>query len=161
MKKIAMLLIVLSTAISGYAQFEQGKVFVGTSLTGLDLSYSGKSKFNIGIEAKGGYLIADDWMLLANIGWDHNGNKTVADDATIGVGGRYYIIQNGLYLGVNVKYMHAYHTYNDLMPGIEVGYAFFLNNIVTIEPAIYYDQSFKSHSDYSKIGLRVGIGIYI
>ena len=47
------------------------------------------------------------------------------------------------------------------MPGIEVGYAFFVSKTVTIEPAIYYDQSFKNHSDYSKIGLRVGFGIYL
>jgi len=30
-----------------------------------------------------------------------------------------------------------------------------------VEPAIYYDQSFKNHSDFSKIGLRVGFGIYL
>ena len=47
------------------------------------------------------------------------------------------------------------------MPCIEVGYAFFVSTTVTIEPAIYYDQSFKNHSDYSKIGLRVGFGIYL
>ena len=47
------------------------------------------------------------------------------------------------------------------MPGLEMGYAFFLNKTVTIEPAIYYDQSFKRHSDYSKIGLRIGLGIYL
>lgn len=47
------------------------------------------------------------------------------------------------------------------MPGIEVGYAFFLNRTVTIEPAVYYDQSFKNHSDFSKIGLRIGVGVYL
>ena len=45
------------------------------------------------------------------------------------------------------------------MPGVEVGYAFFINRTVTIEPAIYYDQSFKKHSDYSTVGFRIGIGI--
>ena len=46
------------------------------------------------------------------------------------------------------------------MPGVEVGYAFFINRSVTIEPAIYYDQSFKTHN-YSNIGLKVGLGIYL
>ena len=56
--------------------------------------------------------------------------------------------------------VHASHNYNDLMPGAEVGYAFFINRSVTIEPAVYYDQSFKK-SKYSTVGLKVGIGIYL
>ena len=46
------------------------------------------------------------------------------------------------------------------MPGAEVGYAFYINRSVTIEPAVYYDHSFKN-SDYSTVGLKVGIGIYL
>ena len=42
-----------------------------------------------------------------------------------------------------------------------MGYAYFLSRTVTIEPAIYYDQSFKDHSKYSTIGLKVGIGVYL
>ena len=82
------------------------------------------------------------------------------DDIRVGVGARYYITQNGLYLGANCKLVHASHNYNDLMPGAEVGYAFFINRSVTIEPAVYYDQSFKK-SKYSTVGLKVGIGIYL
>ena len=47
------------------------------------------------------------------------------------------------------------------MPGVEVGYSFFVSRTVTIEPAIYYDQSFKNHSDYSTIGLKIGLGVYL
>ena len=47
------------------------------------------------------------------------------------------------------------------MPGIELGYAFFLGKSVTIEPSVYYDQSIKNHSDYSKVGLKIGVGIYL
>ena len=79
----------------------------------------------------------------------------------VSIGGRYYIIQNGLYLGAGVKLVHANTNYNDFMPGIEVGYAFFISHTATIEPAIYYDQSFKNHSDYSRIGFRIGFGIYL
>ena len=79
----------------------------------------------------------------------------------MGAGGRYYITQNGIFLGANCKLVHANGSYNDLMPGIEVGYAFFISRTLTIEPSIYYQQSFKSHSDDSTIGLRVGFGIYI
>lgn len=161
MKKIAMLLVVLATTLSGYAQFEQGKYYVGASMSGLDLSYSGADNLNFGFEAKGGYLVADNWMITAQLGFNLNDNDNVADSGFLGIGGRYYIIENGLYLGVNAKLIHDYHSYNDLLPGMEIGYAFFLNRTVTIEPAVYYDQSFRSHSNYSKFGLRIGLGIYL
>lgn len=161
MKKIIMLLAFMALTLSGYAQFEQGKYYVGASLSGLDVNYSGSEKFNLGLDVKAGYLLYDDWMITAQAGIQHSGNDDIADTYSVGIGGRYYIVQNGLYLGVNAKLIHANHNYNDLMPGLEVGYAFFLNRTVTIEPAVYYDQSFKNHSDYSKIGLRIGIGIYL
>jgi hypothetical protein len=160
MKRFAMLLAGMLVAVVGYAQFEKGKWYVGASVSGLDISYSGSEEFNIGLDAKGGYLLADDWMLLGQVGWQHSGLDGVSDNVMLGIGGRYYIIQNGLYLGVNAKLVHANRNYNDFMPGLEVGYAFFLNKTVTIEPSVYYDQSFKNHSDYSKIGFKIGIGVY-
>ena len=33
--------------------------------------------------------------------------------------------------------------------------------MVKVEPEIYYDQSFKSHSDFSTVGIRIGIGVYL
>lgn len=142
------------------AQFQEGKGYLGASLTGLDLHYNSQDGFNIGIEGKAGYFPWDNVMVLASVDAVHNGSKAVADHITVGAAGRYYITQNGLYLGAGVKFLHANHSYNDMMPGLEVGYAFFLNRSVTIEPAIYYDQSFKK-SDYSTVGLKVGIGIYL
>lgn len=160
MKKITLLLVALVMTISASAQFKAGKGYLGASLTGIDLHYNGQDKLNLGVEAKAGYLAWDNIMLLANASFQHNGDDDVADVYKVGVGGRYYITQNGLYLGVNCKLVHASHNYNDLMPGAEVGYAFFINRSVTIEPAVYYDQSFKK-SKYSTVGLKVGLGIYL
>lgn len=161
MKKLLVLMAFITASLSSFAQFEQGKYYIGGSLTGLDLSYSGLEELNLGVEAKAGYLFTDNWMVTAQAGFNHSGNDNVADSFNVGIGGRYYIIQNGLYLGLNAKLIHANHNYNDVMPGLEVGYAFFLSRTVTVEPAVYYDQSFKNHSDYSKIGFRLGIGVYL
>ena len=149
------------TTLTCQAQFEQGKYYVAGSLTGLNLSYSGAEKLSLGLEAKAGYLFEENWMLTAQATFQHSGDDNIANSAQVGLGFRYYIVQNGLYLGANAKLLHANHSYNDLMPGVEVGYAFFLNHHVTVEPALYYDQSFKSHSDYSTIGFTVGLGIYL
>lgn len=155
-----LLVAAMVVSLCASAQFQEGKGYLGASLTGLDLHYNGQDGFNVGIEGKAGYFPWDDIMVLASFDAVHDGSKTVADHITVGVGGRYYITQNGLYLGAGVKLLHANHSYNDLMPGAEVGYAFFINRSVTIEPALYYDQSFKK-SDYSTVGLKVGLGIYL
>ena len=66
MKKIAMFIIALAMSITANAQFEQGKIYVGASLTGLDLSYSGLDKLHLGLEAQVGYFVMDNILLKAN-----------------------------------------------------------------------------------------------
>ena len=160
MKKIVLSLTMLVFALTASAQFQQGKGYIGASLSGLNLSYNSENGLNLGVQAKAGYLFADNWMLLGEVGYDHYGKDKIADQATIGVGFRYYIIQNGLFLGANCNFVHSNHNYNDIMPSAEVGYAFFINRSVTIEPSVYYKHSFKD-SDHSTIGLKVGIGVYL
>lgn len=159
MKKILFTLALLVTTVSASAQFEKGKVYVAGSLSGLNLSYNGSDKGSFGFQAKGGLLMDDNLMVLAAAELDKRNSVPAA--YSVGVYGRYYIIQNGLYLGVGVKGMRTYDKRKDFMPGVQVGYAFFLNGSVTVEPEIYYDQSFKNHSDYSTIGFRIGVGVYL
>ena len=130
MKKLAIAALALVVSTAAHAQFESGKQYIGASMTGLNLSYNGSQDLNLGIQAKAGYFVEDDWMLLGQVEYNHSGLEGVKD-------------------------------YNDFMPGLEVGYAFFLGKSVTLEPAVYYDQSFKKHVDYSTVGLKLGIGIYL
>ena len=160
-KKVALFVAAFLMTLAANAQFQQGKGYIGASLTGLDLNYNGLNGFNLGAEAKAGYLFSDNLMLLGMAAYQPNGSEGVPDYFMAGAGLRYYIVQNGLYLGVNGKYVHANTNYNDVLPGVEVGYAFYINRSVTIEPAIYYDQSLKKHSDYSTIGAKIGLGIYL
>ena len=159
-KKIAVVALGLMVSVGAHAQFESGKQYCGASLTGLNLSYNGSEELSLGIQAKAGYFFEDDMMLLAQAEYKHSGLEGVKDYWALGAQGRYYIEQNGIYLGAGVKLIHT-GSYNDVMPGVEVGYAFFVSKQVAIEPAVYYDQSFKNHSDYSTVGVKVGIGIYL
>lgn len=159
-KKIAVMALGLMVSVGAHAQFESGKQYCGASLTGLNLSYNGSEELSLGIQAKAGYFFEDDMMLLAQAEYKHSGLEGVKDYWALGAQGRYYIEQNGIYLGAGMKLIHT-GSYNDVMPGVEVGYAFFVSKQVTIEPAVYYDQSFKNHSDYSTVGVKVGIGIYL
>ena len=165
MKKIAFILLCcILSSLSGYAQskdyrspFGKGKVYVGASLTGLNLNYNSNEKWHLGIDGRGGWMFQDNWMLLGTVGLEtrHHSYNTFY----LGAGARYYIEQNGLFLGAGANYVHE-DGIDDLRPTFQVGYAFFLNGIVTIEPEIYYNQSLKNHSDYSGFGLRIGLGLY-
>ena len=160
MKKILTAVVAFAFALTANAQFEQGKQYVGASLSGLGINYNGAGGLNLGVDAHGGYMLYDDIMLLGQVSYSHTGGDVAPDQLKLGIGGRYYIEQNGIYLGANLKYVHANHNYNDLLPGVEVGYAFFLSGTATIEPAIYYDQSFRRHKDFSTVGFKIGFGLY-
>lgn len=161
MKKLFAIMAVALMPLLAHAQFEQGKFYSGASLTGLNLSYSGSEDLHVGLQGQVGYFFSDNLLALGELGWNHSGDNLKYDQVEMGLGARYYIIQNGIYLGANVKYAHGPYGYNDVMPGVEVGYAFFLSRTVTIEPSVYYQQSFNDHSEYSKVGFRLGFGIYL
>lgn len=140
--------------------FEAGKIYVAASASGIDLNYNGDDGFNVGVEAKFGIMVYDDLLAHASIAYNHNGSHSIPDNMNVGIGLRYYIVQNGLFMGVNGKYVHAKSNYNDFMPGVEVGYTYFLSRTATVEPSVYYDQSFHNHSKYSTFGFKIGFGLY-
>ena len=156
MKKIALFVVALVMSVAANAQFEQGKGYIGASMSGIDISNQTK-EFHLGLNAQLGYMFQDNLMALGTLGWDHWDKS--GDSFVLGAGARYYIEQNGLYLGGSLKYKHA-EQYDDLLPGVQLGYAFFLGRTVTLEPELYFDMSTKKF-DYTCYGVRVGIGIYL
>ena len=70
-KRLTLLAVVLCVTLTASAQFEKGKKYISASLSGLDLSYNGLSEFNVGFEAKGGYMFDDNLMLLGILGYNH------------------------------------------------------------------------------------------
>ena len=159
MKRIYLVLIAVMVTVASHAQFEAGKCYIGASLSGIGFSYNGSEKSSFGLQGKAGYLFDDNLMATAQLEWDKKHDMPSYFKA--GVGLRYYIVQIGLYLGAQANYVHAGNAFDDFQPGLQVGYAFFLSKTVTVEPEIYYDQSFKSHSDFSTVGFRIGIGVYL
>ena len=169
MRKLILAAIALMMAMSVNAQntqkylnesttpFEESKFYIGASLSGLTLNYSKASDWSLGLSAKAGYLFLDNWMVLGVIDYQNYSSGTVTS-TNIGAGARYYFERNGVYLGLTAKYAHATGV-DEFKPEINVGYAFFLGHYVTLEPELYYEQSFKE-SKYSQFGLRLGLGVY-
>jgi hypothetical protein len=166
MKKIMISLVALMLATTVNAQkylndsdtpFEKGKAYIEASLTSLDLSSQAR-QFHFGLNGRGGYFFADNLMALAELNYNHL--EDANDTFGIGAGARYYITQNGLYLGAMLKFKHRADKENDFMPAVHLGYAFFLSRTVTVEPELYFDFSTKKF-EQSNYGLGVGFGIYL
>lgn len=157
MKKLALSLILLTLCLSASAQFDKKTKYVNASFSGLDLSYSSDEEWTFGFSVSGGYFFTDAWMLYGDLGYDHTRHT---DDVSVGAGTRYYIKQNGIYLGIGLQYEHATSSLNYIQICPEVGYAFFINKNITIEPAVYYDISMNDFDDGSKVGLKIGLGFY-
>lgn len=158
MKKILFLLFALVATVSANAQFEEGKTYVGANITGLDLNISGAEKLRLSAGASGGYFIWDNILAMANVGIEANNGDINKNKFTLGVGGRYYFEENGIFLGASANYTHVQKSYSDILPQVEAGYAFFINRSVTIEPAVYFQASFIN-ADRDRFGLKIGIGI--
>ena len=158
MKKILSLLLVFMTSMtSAHAQFERGVKYVGASASGLGFSYSSNEKFRLGLDAHAGYFVADCLMLNATAGYEHKRNL---DDVRIGAGARYYFDQCGIYLGAGAEYNHFTKKNNALMIPLSVGYAFFLNQFITLEPSLYYKMSLHDFGGNSTFGASIGLGVY-
>ncbi len=159
MKKLVVMVCLLAITVGVRAQFEKGKWLINTSLTEASLSYSKAEDFHLGIMGQGGTFVADNFAVMATVGADW---KKAGDTYTLGMGGRYYFDLIGVYVGGGLKVKRwdgGGQKYTDLAWYSEAGYAFFLSRSVTIEPAIYYDLSFKDN-DYSRFGVKVGFSFY-
>jgi hypothetical protein len=164
MKKLVLSLILgLMATVATHAQytydvppFGQGKIYVGASMSGFDIGSSYKN-FHIDLSAKGGYMLADNVLALGELSYNYVEHTDGV--ISLGLGARYYIQQNGIFLGAGFR---LFDMTNDLdfQPNVSVGYAFFLNRTVTLEPELYFNLSTKDF-DHSSYGLRIGLGIYL
>lgn len=163
MKKLfACLLLVLATTVSANAQFEKNKWYVNASLTGLNLSHSKSEGTNFGFAMAGGAFVADNLAILLNFKGQYVEHGF--DETSVGAQGRYYFASCGVYGGLGMTYKHLTSSGNFKKNLVcftpEVGYAFFLGRNLTIEPAVYYDISLDETSQYSKLGFKIGFGLY-
>lgn len=161
MRKFVMALALGLVSLTANAQFESGKMYGNLSLTGLDMSYMKNSEFHFGLQGQGGYFVGQDLMVGGKLGYDYlSGPSTHVFE--LGADMRYYFENCGIYLSGGLLYQHLDDDYTknwlSLVP--EVGYSFFLNQHVTIEPAIYCHLCLNEFEDGSKIGLKIGFGFY-
>ena len=163
MKKLLVsLLLVLATTLSANAQFEKGVWYVNASLTGVDLSHSKSEGTNFGFALSGGVFAIDNVSVLLNFKGQYVEHGM--DETSVGAQARYYFANCGVYGGLGMSYKHLAAAGNFKKNLVcftpEVGYTYFLGRNLTVEPAVYYDLSFNDTSNYSKLGFKIGFGLY-
>ncbi len=149
--------LLLAVVLPCAAQFEGGKVYLSGSLDGFGISYSDATKFNIGLGVNAGYMVADDWLVLGDVGVDAYRRYA---DVSVGIAGRFFFEQNGIYLQAGAKYQYRKGSCGSVALCPEVGYCHFLNEHLTLEPAIYADFSLNDFSSHTTFGLKIGVGWY-
>ena len=92
MKKWIITMLLLVFSVGAKAQFEAGTGYVGASVSNLGLSYSTTEKFRFGANLSIGTFLADQFMLRADLGYNHT---DAVDDFSTALMGRYYFMENG------------------------------------------------------------------
>ncbi len=157
MKKWILSAMLLVMSVAAKAQFEAGTSYLGASVSNLGLSYSTVEKFRFGANLSVGTFLADQFMIKADLGYNHT---DAVDDFSTGLMGRFYFTENGIFMGAGGEFVHYTKNRNDVMIPIELGYCFYLNHYVSIEPSVYYKMSIDDFSDKSAVGFKIGLGFY-
>ncbi len=159
MKKVLLTMVVaMVCSTSAFAQFEKGKYYASASATGVEFSVSEAEDFAMGLNATAGYLFEKNLMGIVELGTDYRNSEW--QYMSIGGKVRYYLEKNGFFASAGCRLCHYWTDDNDFQITPEVGYCYFLNKTVTIEPSAYYDISLTDFGNYSKFGVKVAIGLY-
>ena len=158
MKKFIILIaLFIVSATTTYAQFEKGKWYINGSFIGIGPSDAKHFDGNNGIGLEVGNFLEDNFALTINYKLAHYYHS-------IGAQTKYYLSNCGIYGGMGVSYKSITNSEVSKKHFVyftpEVGYAFFLNGFMTIEPSIYYNFSIDRPADYSMFGLKLGLGFY-
>lgn len=131
-----------------------GNAMIGT--TGIYFASSdGESEYSIGLD--GGYFIKDDLAIKAGLGYGGSSDDFVSSVLSYRLGAKYYVnsmIPVTLDLtGASIEDADE----NPLWLGIGAGYAWFIGDMVAIEPGLRYNHSLNE--DFSDEGIfQVNIG---
>lgn len=155
MKKIFVLLLMSVLTLGASAQFEQGTHYAGAYLSGLGIGYD-KGNFRFGIGGEYGYYIKDSWMVGGSLSYEYAGVHALKIKPNF----RYSFMSNGINLGCGLQFEHAGSDRNFIQLCPQVGYTFYLNDKISLEPALYADFALNDFKNGTSAGLKIGIGLY-
>jgi hypothetical protein len=156
MKKLTLLMF-LAFSLNAFAQIEKpitkgnimlsggGSMSYGDSNLEASTYNSNTSAFSVSFTPGASYFIMDNLAIGLNATFTYDGRKN-NKSYTVGIGPKVrYYFNNGIFLNAEVDYNYNHGisntsnraNYLSFKPGI--GYSFFLNQKVSLEPGIYYE----------------------
>ncbi len=140
------------------AQINQGTILVGaSSSSGIQSVKTGNSSETLfNLNTRIGYFFSDNLAFGANIGITKFGGF---DQTTFGAFGRYYI-SGKYFLGAGYSSSKSNGNNSVGLLSFEGGYAAFLTDNISIEPALTYQVGTGDASQNSTFGLAVGFSLY-
>lgn len=116
-----------------------------------------KSSSILNISPNAGYYFADDFAILLGIGFrsiSYDGESTSFFSLAPGL--RYYVT-DPIFIQADASF--GLDDFGGTTFGISVGYSWFLNNSIAIEPSLFFESSNNDgdNFDYTAFGLRIGV----
>ena len=156
---------------TGSAQILKNTWIINPQLSGFNLGSThtedtGKETFDLGLKVEAGNFIANNLAILVGIGGDFAWNKEYKDNSSDIVGSIRYYTRTTLFLGVNAGYTHAWYKPKGsdsqcrdyLYIGAELGYAIFVSQNISLDPAVYWKHSFTDK--FNQYGIKMGFSVY-
>jgi hypothetical protein len=187
MKKITILAIMMFGAAGAFAQFNQGRILVGGSLDfsattnkskfdGTTITNSKSTELSFGPQV--GYFVIDN--LAVGAGLEISTSKFKSDDGDFESTSTAFVFQPIIryYLPVGVFFQGQFgigggkeednfngptdtNKFNITTWGLAVGYAWFLNDYVAVEPQIGYGSIGRKYKDNDVKGIDNGLFISV
>lgn len=178
MKKVLLLVVAMATFTFTNAQDDdstggptsEGNIFLEVntafgaasgSNTGFALtSVDGESTYNLGAEA--GYFIMDGLAVKAGFGYGGSSYDDSRSTFSYKIGAKYYLMDKfPLQLNLNGASIEDADE-NPLYLGLQGGYAWFLNDHVSIEPGFAYNLSLnEDYSDEGVFQFNIGFAVHL
>lgn len=174
MKKVVLTIIMVAVVYTANSQknngqTEKGKYLielktqiggVGGSFTNTGFSYvnsNGKSAWSAGLD--GGYFLADDFALKVGLGY-LDSNQGGSSVFTYKLGAKYYL-NSKIPFEIDVAGSNTdFFVDKPLFLGLSGGYAFFLGNMLSVEPSLKYSTPLNN-KDFLNNEFQFNIGFSI
>lgn len=166
-------MVVLLSTYTIDAQTRKGYTFINPQFSSFEFASTDNTtnadftRFKVAAQFNGGYFIADNFALITGLGFQVDKKNYEKDNYFLAsLGFRNYLFSKlftGLELGYKKEWLKEtgespMETIDDMLLSAEVGYSFFLNRSLALEPSFYWD--YNLIEKYNTFGVKLGFGIY-
>lgn len=165
--KLSLIILMFLLPFLTFAQLERGNKLIGGEIGFNSLKWNGANKAEniLNISPSAGIFVANNFALGMALNFSNQFKRNTSIGLTPFV--RYYVKK----FFAQAKFGYTYskdrlteYKFNYLNYGVSVGYAAFVTEKISIEPAFYYDVLYSINTGIKQnrnLGLKIGIQVYL